>query len=462
MTLYKSERPLAKMFHVAYLAKKQGTKKRPVTFVFNGGPGAASAYLHMGALGPRRAVFSEDGRLTKPPTQVVANIDSWLRFTDLVFVDPIGTGFSRMVEEEKKGETEDKKATADDAPKTSSEFWEVTRDLESMGEFIQKFLSQYKRWTAPVFIAGESYGGFRVAKLARMVQEKYGVALNGAILISPAIEFDALMGSDYNFAHWLDLVPSMAASAWIHKQKDKTNSLAKLETVLKRAEAFALTDYWNLLGQGDRLPNAKRTEVIQALSGLIGIDAELLDRCGGRVEHVVFVRELLRAQRRVCGLYDASLTAIDPFTDRNHYEGPDPTLASIDRVFQAAINSHMGETLGVETQLDYSLLSYEVNRAWTVKGDTHAFRPQVGAMDDLRYGMVLNPDMKVRISHGYFDLITPYFSSKRLIDHMKLDGELRSNLSVEHFLGGHMFYSWETSRKAFAKSMVAFYRDAVS
>jgi carboxypeptidase C (cathepsin A) len=415
----------------------------------------------MGALGPRRAVFQEDGTLPKPPTEVVSNVDCWLRFTDLVFIDPIGTGFSRMVEDEKKAD-EGGKASKTDAKQTGSEYWEVTRDLESLGEFIQKFLSRHKRWTAPVFIAGESYGGFRVAKLARILQEKYGVGLNGAILISPAIEFDALIGSDYNFGHWLDLIPPMAASAWIHKQKDKPNALVGLQTMLAKAEAFAMSDYWTLLGQGDRLADTKRLEIVSKLSKLIGLDVSLIERCAGRVEHMVFVRELLRAQRRVCGLYDASLTAIDPFPDRNDYQGPDPTLASIDRVFQAAINSHIGEVLGVETELDYALLSYEVHQAWTTKGDAHAIRAQVGAMDDLRYGMVLNPHMKVRISHGYFDLITPYFSSNRLIDHMKLDDALKPNLSVEHYLGGHMFYSWETSRKAFSKSMAAFYRDAIS
>ncbi|MDP6037727.1 MAG: peptidase S10, partial [Candidatus Latescibacteria bacterium] len=152
---------------------------------------------------------------------------------------------------------------------------------------------------------------------------------------------------------------------------------------------------------------------------------------------------------------------IDPFPDRVFYEGPDPTLSSIDRVFQAAINSHLRETLGVETDLDYQLLSYEVNSEWTEKDSKRIFRQQVGAMDDLRYGMSLNPHMQVRISHGYFDLVTPYFSSNRLIEHMKLDDSLRGNLTTEHYLGGHMFYTWELSRKAFSKSMEQFYKNAI-
>jgi len=203
VTLNKREKPIARMFHVAYLAKGHGSSRRPVTFVFNGGPGAASAYLHMGALGPRRTVFQTDGSLPPPPAKVLPNLESWLRFTDLVFIDPIGTGFSRMIEEEKPKEGDAKGDGAQGEKKTDrTEFFEVTRDLESLGEFIQKFLSKHHRWTSPVFIAGESYGGFRVAKLARMLQEKYGVGLNGVVLISPAIEFDSLIGSDYNFTHF--------------------------------------------------------------------------------------------------------------------------------------------------------------------------------------------------------------------------------------------------------------------
>lgn len=460
MVLRKKEKPIARMFHVAYLAKSRGAGNRPVTFVFNGGPGAASAYLHMGALGPRRAVFSSDGDLERPPAKITSNADSWLSFTDLVFVDPIGTGFSRMIEAKTQSDKKKENAEKTTGDAEPTEFFEVTRDLESLGEFIQKFLSKHHRWTSPVFIAGESYGGFRVAKLARMLQEKYGVGLNGAVLISPAIEFDSLIGSDYNFMHWLELIPSMTAAAWVHSQGTKRKSQSVLEALLAKAEAFAQADYLALLGQGSSMSDARKTRILRAVSKLVGVDIDILQRCGGRLDHYVFARELLRANQQVCGLYDASLTAEDPFPDRMYYEGPDPTLASIDRVFQAAINTQLRETLGVETELDYQLLSYDVNEAWKEKGNERIFRQHVGAMDDLRYGMSLNPHMQVRISQGYFDLVTPYFSSNRLVEHMKLNASLRGNLTTEHYLGGHMFYSWDASRKAFSKSMAKFYKDA--
>lgn len=453
VVLRKREKPVARVFHVAYLA--QSRAQRPLTFVFNGGPGAASAYLHMGALGPQRAVFNDDGSLPKPPVRLTDNAESWLRFTDLVFIDPVGTGFSRTIDEEKKPE---ENKPEDEKP--NAEFWAIDRDLESLGEFMQKFLSAHGRWQSPVFIAGESYGGFRVAKLARMAQERYGIGLNGAILISPAIEFASLMGSDYNLMHWVEMLPSMAATAWVHQREQRRKRRVSLAVYLRAAEAFALDELLPLIARGESLDEQRRSEVLQRMAQLIGVDEEQVMRSVGRFERRAFARGLLRDERRYCGLYDASLTAVDPFPDRTEYQGPDPTLAAVDRIFRAGINAHLRENLGVETELDYELLSYEVNQQWQAQAGGF-IRPQIGAMDDLRYGMVLNPHMQVCISHGFFDLVTPYFSSNRLVEHMKLDASLRGNLRVQHYLGGHMFYTWAASRKAFYKDAEKLYREAV-
>ena len=446
--LRRREKPIARLFHVAYIAKTRGRRPRPVTFVFNGGPGAASAYLHVGALGPQRVVFKGDGSLPPPPTQLTDNRESWLPFTDLVFVDPIGTGFSRTILEREEGD----KSDARKEPKENTEFWEVERDLESLGEFMQQFLSQHQRWTSPVFIAGESYGGFRVAKLARLVQERYGIGLNGAILISPAIEFASVLGSDYDLMHWVELLPTMAGAAFHHGRGRGTSA----DESRRLAEDFAQGDYLQLLARGASMPAAQRQRAIRQMAHLIGLDEGLIERAGGRVHRVVFARELLRDQRRYCGLYDASLTAVDPFPDRISYEGPDPTLAAIDRLFRAGINAQLRQHLGVETELEYELLSGEVHRHWKTK-NARFIRQQVGSMDDLRYGMVLNPHMQVAISHGHFDMVTPYFSSNRIVQHMKLDDSLKPNLHISHYDGGHMFYSWERSRIAFARDMQAFY-----
>ncbi len=450
--LRRREKPIARLFHAAYMAKTRKRTPRPITFVFNGGPGAASAYLHMGALGPRRVVFNSDGSLPPPPTQLTENGESWLPFTDLVFVDPIGTGFSRTILQQKKGEEKG----ADREPKENTEFWEVERDLESLGEFMQQFLSQHQRWTAPIFIAGESYGGFRVAKLARLVQERYGIGLNGAILISPAIEFASILGSDYDLMHWVELLPTMAGAAF-HHGRGRGNSA---DEARRLAEDFAQGDYLHLLARGASMPDAQRQRTIGQLANLIGLEEALVDRAGGRISRVVFARELLRDRRRYCGLYDASLTAVDPFPDRISYEGPDPTLAAIDRLFRAGINAQLRQHLQVDTELEYELLSGEVHRHWKTKNERF-IRQQIGAMDDLRYGMVLNPHMQVAISHGHFDMVTPYFSSNRIVQHMKLDESLKPNLHISHYDGGHMFYSWERSRKAFARDMQSFYGKAM-
>jgi carboxypeptidase C (cathepsin A) len=216
-TLRKIHKPVAEVFHTSYLAEGDDHASRPLTFVFNGGPGAASAFLHMGALGPQRVAFGESGSAPPMPVEVVDNLETWLAFTDLVFIDPIGTGFSRAIKEDTAGATPAAARDQSDGPNENPYFWEIDRDLDSLGELICRILSQLHRWTSPLFIAGESYGGFRVAKMARRLQETHGVGLCGALLISPAIEFEGLFGTDYNLTHWVEVFPSLVATAHHHK-----------------------------------------------------------------------------------------------------------------------------------------------------------------------------------------------------------------------------------------------------
>ncbi len=466
ITLRKIQKPVAKVFHTAYLADLPEGTPRPLTFVFNGGPGAASAYLHMGALGPKRIAFGKVGTLPQPPTEVVDNEQSWLGFTDLVFIDPIGTGFSRALEDE-KGEKEAKKndgaksSGSPQDPKENPEFWEIEKDLDALGEFIRRFLSQHHRWMSPLFVAGESYGGFRVAKMARRLQQTHGVGLNGAILISPAIETESLSGTDYDLTYWVELFPSLAAAAHHHGRARHHPEGATLETVLEDAQAFARNDLSRWLAQGDALGDDERSLLIKTMADLIGLPESTVTRSGGRIASTVFCRQLLREERRLCGHYDASITSVDPFPDRDQYEGPDPTLFSIDRLYASAVNHHLRSNLELDTELDYRLLSMEVNAAWKDRSRDHVFRKLTGAMDDLRYGMSLNEHMKVLIAHGYYDLVTPFFGSERLIAHMKLTPSQRRNLVTRHFRGGHMFYSWDESRQAFLRETERFYASAL-
>lgn len=461
--LFDQEKPIAEMFHVAYLAKTAETSAatpRPLTFVFNGGPGAASAYLHMGALGPKRIYFGANGSLPKPPVRLVDNAESWLSFSDLVFIDPIGTGFSRSLPQDKENsEKSGEKAKPEADPDKENEFWEVERDLKALGEFIQRYLSRQKRWLSPVFIAGESYGGFRVARLARKLQQEFGVGLSGAILISPALEFSLLGGNDYNLTSWATLLPSLAAAAAHH---DRAQSNGSLQAHMAAAEQFSRKTLIPLLAMGDALTLEERQSAYQQIADLIGLPLALVQRQAGRVDIEVFARELLRDRQRIVGLYDASITAIDPFPDRITYEGIDPTLDGLDRLFTGAINSHLRDTLGVETDLRYELLNFDTFKAWKfdLKGDFK--QGFVGSVDDLRVGMTLNPHMQVYITHGFFDLVTPYFASNHLADLMKLDPEIRPNLTLKHFQGGHMFYTWNESRQQWFAEMQAFYQNATT
>jgi carboxypeptidase C (cathepsin A) len=458
IVLRKKEKPAAEIFSVSYVADAGGAE-RPVTFVFNGGPGASSAYLHMGAVGPKRVDLPADGSLPEMPPRLVENESSWLAFSDLVFVDPIGTGFSRVIENEKKGEA--KEAKPDDAS-DPKEYFGYKRDLESLCEFMGRWLSANGRWGSPVFIAGESYGGYRVGRLARMLQENAGIGLNGAILISPALEITTLNPTDYDVLGWIDTLPTMALSAVHHGRSRAFEAGSDLDQVLREAEEFATGEYAAFLTRGAAMSAEERERVLARLADLVGLPLDLVVRAEGRITIRTFSRELLRDERKVLGLYDTTITVTDPFPDRESFLGPDPTLSGSTPAYTMAVNRLLRSEIGVESDREYTLLSYEVNTAWKVDSEHHAFAAPPGATDDFRYGMSLNPHMKAFLTHGRYDLVTPYYSSDRLRNLMRLDPQMAERLTVRHFGGGHMFYAWETSRKDFTDAIAAFVADAAA
>jgi carboxypeptidase C (cathepsin A) len=454
LVLRKKEKPSAEIFSVSYVADGAALE-RPVTFVFNGGPGASSAYLHVGAVGPQRVDFLDDGTAPPMPPRLVQNDESWLAFTDLVFVDPVGTGFSRIIEKDDKQKDGDgdKKKGEEQNPK---EYFGYKRDLESLSEFIGRWLSENGRWGSPILIAGESYGGYRVGRLVRVLQETAGIGLNGAILISPALEISMLASGDYDVLAWVDLLPTMAGAAAHHGRSRAFERGTPLEDVQREAEAFATSDYTRFLTLGAAMPAPERERVLTRLADLVGLPVDLVTRAEGRITISVFARELLRDERKVVGLYDATITATDPFPDRESFNGPDPTLAGIAPAYTGAINRQLRSEIGVETDREYTLLSYEVNADWTDDDKRHFFVPPAGATDDFRYGMALNPHMKAFITHGRFDLVTPYYASDRLRNLMRLDPAMADRLTVRHFGGGHMFYAWQASRREFAAAIAEF------
>jgi carboxypeptidase C (cathepsin A) len=457
--LRKKEKPAAEIFSVSYVAERIGD--RPLTFVFNGGPGASSAFLHMGAVGPTRVAFPADGTLPRMPPRLMPNEESWLAFTDLVFVDPVGTGFSRVIDSEgepKDGQDTKKADRGDDD--SAKEYFGYKRDLDSLCEFMGRWLSGHGRWGSPVFIAGESYGGYRVGRLVRMLQETTGIGLNGAVLISPALEFGSLLPTDYDVVGWVDLLPTMAIAAAHHGRSRGFAGGTAPEAVALEAERFATGEYATLLTRGASMPAVERDQILSRLADLIGLPTDMVTRAEGRIPIEVFTRELLRDERKVLGLYDATITSTDPFPDREAFAGPDPTLSGISAAYTMAINRQLRSEIGVETDREYLVLSDEVNRLWRNDAPEHFFAPPVGATDDFRYGMSLNPHMKAFITHGRYDLVTPYYASDRLRNLMRLDPEMASRLTVRHFGGGHMFYAWEDSRRAFTSAIAAFVAEA--
>jgi carboxypeptidase C (cathepsin A) len=462
--LRKKEKPAAEIFSVSYLADDgggggddDGDGDRPVTFVFNGGPGASSAYLHLGAAGPRRVAFPADGALPAMPPRLVPNEDSWLAFTDLVFVDPVGTGFSRVIEEDGKDGEDAKKAKDGE----DLEYFGYKRDLESLCEFMGRWLSDHGRWGASVFIAGESYGGYRVGRLVRMLPETAGIGLNGAILISPALELTSLAPTDYDVLAWVDVLPTMALTAVHHGRSRAFPVRTPREEVLEEAELFATGEFATLLARGASMPAGDRDRILARLADLIGLPAEMVARAEGRISVRTFTRELLRDERKVLGIYDATITTTDPFPDREAFGGPDATLAGINPAYTTAINEQLRSGIGVETDREYMVLSQEVNELWRNDAPQHFFMPPVGATDDFRFGMSLNPHLKAFISHGRYDLVTPYYASDRLRNLMRLDRDMAGRLTVRHFGGGHMFYAWQESRREFTRAIAAFIVDAV-
>jgi carboxypeptidase C (cathepsin A) len=457
--LRKKDKPLAELFSTSYVASTAGPS-RPVTFVFNGGPGAASAFLHLGLVGPRRVDYPADGTMPAPPPRLVHNDESWLAFSDLVFIDPIGTGFSRLIE----APSDKDKESAKGDPHDPNEYFSTARDLQSMCEFIGRWLSDNDRWGSATFIAGESYGGYRVGRLTRLLQET-GVTLNGSILISPALEpahLSTFFGwGDYDIVPWIDVFPTMAAAAAHHGRSRAFEPGTPVEDVQRAAEEFATGAYATFLARGSSMPAAEREGVIARYADLTGLDPAFVSRAEGRVRVGQFTRELLRDEQQVVGAYDASVKASDPFPDRELYAGADPTLSGVGPVYTTAVNQLLRSEIGLRTDREYELLNSDVTMAWKNDEAFHYVQFTQGAVDDFRYGMSMNPHMKAFITHGRYDLVTPYYATDRMRNLMRLDPQVADRLTVQHFDGGHMFYAWQESRVAFTAAIATFVADAI-
>jgi carboxypeptidase C (cathepsin A) len=431
----------AAMFYVAYHREGESAATRPITFVFNGGPGSSAAWLHVGGLGPRRLSLSDEGTIPGPPARLVDNAQTWLGFTDLVFVDPVGTGFSRALAKGEGG------SDADGRP-----FWGIRRDLRALAEFIRLYLTRNDRWASPKYLAGESYGGFRAAALADVLPAQAGIELNGAILISPVIEYTLNLGSDYlNVMPWVTFVPSYAATAFHH---GRYRGAAKdLKRIIEEAEAFSRSELLLALAAPRKSPQA--AEAFARLAAITGLDVGEVQRSRGRVAAEVFAKSLLEDRGRVVGIYDASISALDPDPFSAGYPARDPSLDPLVAPVMSSFNAYVRDELDYRTDVRYELTNPDVLRDWNWAEAGLGDLPGVGQR--LRRALSLNPKLKVLLAHGYFDLATPYFASKYVVERLELDDNIFPNLRLSVYPGGHMFYTRADARTQFHADAKALY-----
>lgn len=423
----------AGIFYVAYT--KEGTTdpaKRPLMFSFNGGPGSSSVWLHLGALGPKRVQMKSDGDMPSPPFQLVDNPHSWIEHCDLVFVDPVGTGFSRPAKKD-----------------GGKKYWSLDGDIESIGEFIRLYLSRNKRWASPLYLVGESYGTTRAAGLTGSLIGK-GIAFNGILLVSSILNFQTARFNKGNDLPYQLFLPTYTATAWFHKMLPGNRSL---KSVLKEAEEFAGGDYVLALAKGDTLSSKERKAVIAKLSKLTGLGAEYIDSTELRINIHYFCKELLRRQKRTVGRLDSRFKGIDALAAT---ESPqhDPAMTAIMPPYTAMINDYLRRDLGWESDVPYYVFNPgELWKNWSY-GDAGQGHPDTS--EALRAAMSKNPYMKVFIASGYYDLATPYFATEYTLSHLGLDPTLRANVSTSYYEAGHMMYIDEACLAKFKADVAEF------
>jgi carboxypeptidase C (cathepsin A) len=407
----------AKIFYMAYtLDGVADNAKRPLMFSFNGGPGSASVWLHLGALGPKRAKMLDDGLLPPPPYDLVDNEQTWLTDTDLVFIDPVGTGYSRAAK-----------------PEYGAKFFSVNGDLDSVGETIRMYLGRYERWNSPLFLVGESYGTTRASGLSNLLFEK-GIGLNGIMLVSTVLNFQTIRFAEGNDLTYPLIFPSYTATAWYHKRLPADLQKKSLPEVLRESEKFAAEDLTIGLSKGDRLSASERQTLIEKFSRLSGLNQTFVDQNNFRIELGRFNKELLRDKKLTTGRLDSRFTGIDKDLASDSVES-DPSMNAIRPPYTATFNSYVRADLGFKSDLEYYILGGGVGR-W----DWNQNNGYANTAPTLQQAMQKNPYMKIFVACGYYDMATPYFAAEYTFATMNLDPNLRKNITTTYYEAGHMMY----------------------
>lgn len=436
------EEPIALFGYTAYIKDDDNDSKRPVTFSYNGGPGSSSYWLHIGVIGPKKIVVNDPEYNAPPPYKFEDNTNSILDVTDIVMIDPVGTGLSHAVGKAK-----------------NKDFWGVDEDIRSISNFIKQYVTDNNRWNSPKFLLGESYGTMRSAGVVDYLQENLGMAMNGVILVSSVLDLRTITFQQYDDLSYILYLPTYAATAWYHNKI--TNKPESLESFLKDAEAFAGGEYAAALMKGDRLSDAEKESILNKLSGYTGLSKEYLARANLRVTEPQFTQELLRNEHLTTGRLDSRYKGINQnLLSENAYN--DPQSSAVSPPFTAAFLSYYYGELKMDKKNNYHTSAYDAEGfTWNWKhkksnspdwGD--AVTPNTAV--DLAEAMSRNPALKILVLNGYYDLATPFYATEYTFDHLALDKKLKPNIQLKYYPAGHMMYINSTSANAFKKDVAEF------
>ncbi len=425
----KDGKPTGEVVFTAYTldlpAKDAPANSRPVTFAMNGGPGASSVYLNLGAIGPKKVAFGSEGDSPSDPATLTDNPGTWLDFTDLVFIDPIGTGYSRTLVNE-----------AD----TKKMFYSTGPDIEYLSRIVFDWLVKNGRMMSRKYFVGESYGGYRGPRVTHYLQTRLGVALNGVVLVSPYLNPNQGANEDLSPLPWMMTLPSIAAA---HQEREHALTQASMDAVI----SYTRGDYAVALMRGRSDPQATQA-MFQRVTELTGLDPLFVKRSGGRLETQAYLREVFRSEGKLGSRYDPNVTAPDPFPYDPDQRSNDPILESIIAPTTTAMVNFVTQTVGWKADGRYEALSMDVNRQWDHGGE----ELRRGAVEDLREAVSADTKMRVLIVHGWNDLSCPFMGSILTVDQMPLLGD-PTRVQVREYPGGHMFYSRTTSSLALRKDV---------
>ncbi|MFQ5522913.1 MAG: S10 family peptidase [Acidimicrobiia bacterium] len=416
----------ASFFYVDYTKDDADPATRPVLFCFNGGPGSSTVWLHLGLFGPKRFHLDDEGFKVGMQGRLVENPYSILDVADVVCIDAIGTGFSKVEPKDKE-----------------EEFFHFKHDVEAFAQFIVHYLNRHGRWASPKYLAGESYGTLRGAAIANQLFTTHGVEFNGIVLISSILNYQTVAldrktwlfhpGNDLPFSLYL---PTYAATAWYHGRLPKKYQSKPLREVLDEVEDFALGDYWSALAQGDKFDPGKRARILKRLAAYTGLSADYIDIFDLRVHILHFCKELLRDQRRTVGRIDSRYVGIDRKKGGELIEA-DPSMDATGAVATSALNQYLREEIGFDATEIYKIMSLKVNEKWNYEDFKNRY---VDTSEHMRELMSRSTGTRVFVANGYYDLATPHFATEYTFSHMGLDPEIRGNVQMEYYEAGHMMY----------------------